>query len=164
MITAAPVADLHARFAAEAKIVHAILAQQEPPKDALRVWLRGGAVFWNQDHLEICWGLHLRQAVTQEEIDSHGIRLAIEEADDLFRSRFGSISLRDLHGNEAVAVTAWNGFFGDRHIGFLRDIDQFRIAADADSWLLAKEHDMSDALADRTGDELLSLWCSEVSL
>jgi hypothetical protein len=156
----APLTDLRSRFAAECDIVQAVLAKEQPPERAVRLWLRGGAVFWNEDHFALSWGLLLREAVTREEIDSLGIRLAIQEADDLCRFRFGSIPVRDLHGNAVLAVSWWNGFLGDRLFGFFSNIDHFRAAASADSWLLAKEHDMADALAELTDDQLLSLWCS----
>lgn len=158
MEAAAPLHDLQQRVAAERCIVAAILAGVVPAVDNVRNWLRGGAAFWNDDHLFVAWGLLLNRALSKEQIEDNGIRAAIEEADDNAREKFGSIPLRDSLGNESVAITAFNGFAGDRLFAFYRSVDEFVSGAPDHGWLLAQHRDMSDALEQLSDQQLEIIW------
>jgi len=156
-----PLHDLQARFAAEQRIVAAVHQSEPPNGDDVRIWLRGGAVFWNEDHWFVAWGLLLPQAIAEDEIKGiigSGIRTAIEESDDAARQKFGNIPLRGAAGNEAVAVTAFDGFLGDKLFGFYPSVDDFVTRAPIHGWLLGQERDLSDALARMSDAELTAIW------
>lgn len=156
----APLRDFQARSGAEHRIAQAVRRCERPDNDDVRIWLRGGATFWNEDHLFLTWGLYLNDAVDDEAIESLGIRTAILESDDLAREKFGAIVLRGVDTSKAVAITAWNGFWGDRLFGFFVDAEEFLARAPQHGWLLGKERDLSDAIARVDDEELMATWSS----
>lgn len=143
------------------EIVHSVMRDENPPEEAINLWLRGGAAFWDQEHYVVAWGLFLAEALDIENVEQMGIKAAIAACDDdIARLKFGSIPLRSFQGPSVVAISGHSGFTGDQLHGFFRDEEAFRVDAQSKGWLLGEDRYLSDAVSMQSVEQLMRVFAS----
>lgn len=130
--------DFVERERANSRIVADTLAGRRPCNSDALTFLRGGAVFWEQEHYLISWGIHL-PSLDAEEVESNGLRRAIQDELGVARCKFGSIPVRALNGEHVVAITMFNGFYGDSLRDFFVSVEKFTETVRAQGWLLSDD-------------------------
>lgn len=160
METSAPLLEWQRRRAAEEGIVTAVYDGVRPSDDDERTWRRGGAVFWEQGHWFVAWGLHLPSLdppATFEEPSTAWRQSILECDDDGARVKFGSIPIRSVDGRSIVAITQFNAFHGDTLRDFYLSEEEFREQAMESGWLLSQDRWMRMALSETDDETLLKI-------
>ena len=110
----AQLVDEDGALGAADQIVDLVFSRRRPDKKLLKEWCRGGAVFWQDDHLSLGEGWPLRTwfGVDEEDLPRGDPQRAVavlrENWDDWYRGfgqLFGKVPIRASDGREVVLIS-----------------------------------------------------------